>query len=346
MNLPALIPRAKNKELPALIASAGPAARFVWGEYFSATIRNRHTRLAYLHAVRRFLGWAKRQGTPLERITPEMVGDYFDEYKGTSPATRKLHLAALRGFFDRLVNRHVILFNPTHSVRGERHQDIEGKTPEITADQARKLIASIPTVRVTRQKPGTGPQPEDNVVPCIIGLRDRAIIAMMIFTAARAGAIAKLRLEDFQHDGSHWSLRFEEKGGKSREIPVRHDLEVFILDYLRAARLISGSGDSPLFQSAVRRSGRLSGKALTGGDLCRMLKRRLRAAGLPCRISPHSFRVLTVTDLLTQGVPLEDVQYLAGHSDARTTRLYDRRTRRVTRNIVERISLNFEEPCN
>jgi site-specific recombinase XerD len=52
--------------------------------------------------------------------------------------------------------------------------------------------------------------------------------------------------------------------------------------------------------------------------------------------------VFTVTDLLGQGVPLEDVQHLAGHADPRTTRLYDRRQRRVTRNIVERISLQLD----
>jgi integrase/recombinase XerD len=55
------------------------------------------------------------------------------------------------------------------------------------------------------------------------------------------------------------------------------------------------------------------------------------------RLSPHSFRTSAITDLLTQGVPLEDVQYLAGHAEPRTTGLYDRR-QKVTRNIVERIS--------
>ena len=73
-----------------------------------------------------------------------------------------------------------------------------------------------------------------------------------------------------------------------------------------------------------------------------MLKRRLKDAGLSGRLSPHSFRVLAITDLLSQGQPLEDVQYLAGHSDPRTTRLYDRRQKKVTRNIVERISVSLE----
>lgn len=78
---------------------------------------------------------------------------------------------------------------------------------------------------------------------------------------------------------------------------------------------------------------------MNGIDICRMMKRRLKAAGLPGTYSPHSFRVTTITDLLEQNVPLEDVQYLAGHADPRTTRLYDRRGRKVTRNIVERISI-------
>ncbi len=96
---------------------------------------------------------------------------------------------------------------------------------------------------------------------------------------------------------------------------------------------------SPLFRTLYRRTGRLTDEALTVVDICRMFKRRLRDAGLPLQCSPHSARVTTITDLLEQGVPLEDVQRLAGHSDPRTTRLYDRRDKKITRNIVERISI-------
>lgn len=79
---------------------------------------------------------------------------------------------------------------------------------------------------------------------------------------------------------------------------------------------------------------------MSENDVLRMVKRRLADAGLPAdRLTCHSFRATTITDLLDQGVPLEDVQYLAGHADPRTTRLYDRRKKQVTRNIVERISL-------
>ena len=82
---------------------------------------------------------------------------------------------------------------------------------------------------------------------------------------------------------------------------------------------------------------------MTAIDTCPMMKRRLKAAGLSTDFSPHSFRVTTITDLLQLNTALEDVQHLAGHADPRTTRIYDRRRRNVTRNIVERISINIHQ---
>ena len=87
------------------------------------------------------------------------------------------------------------------------------------------------------------------------------------------------------------------------------------------------------------RSRALRAKPLGTERICELVKRRLKDAGLPPRLSPHSFRVTAITSLLEQGVPMEDVQYLAGHAEPRTTTLYDRRKKRVTRNIVERISI-------
>jgi integrase/recombinase XerD len=104
-------------------------------------------------------------------------------------------------------------------------------------------------------------------------------------------------------------------------------LEGFLLAYVRAGDITGG----PLFRTANRKTKKLTGNAMTGIDICRMMKRRLKAAGLPDHFSPHSFRVTTVTDLLEQNVPLEDVQHLAGHADPRTTSLYDRPRRRDCR---------------
>ena len=117
-----------------------------------------------------------------------------------------------------------------------------------------------------------------------------------------------------------------------------------------AAAGLTTSSEMPLFQSAI--TGRpprdddrqLSGRQLGAVLIRRMLKRRLAVAGLPVRLRPHSFRVLVVTDLLAQNVALEDVQYLAGHSNPQTTQLYDRRRRRVTRNIVASRVVVFVAP--
>ncbi len=111
---------------------------------------------------------------------------------------------------------------------------------------------------------------------------------------------------------------------------------------LRAYLVAAGDAgeDAPLFPTAFRKTKTLTNNPMTSNDILRMVKRRFREAGLPTdQLTCHSFRSTTITDLLNQGVPLEDVQFLAGHADPRTTRLYDRRQRTVTRNIVERISV-------
>ena len=319
--------------LPVLVEHAGPAARFAWDEFFYAEHHNPHTQKAYMAAVKRFLSWCEGQGVELPGVTPGMVGQYLVGLGG-SAAKRNLHLSALRGFFDRLVNRHVVVLNPAASVRGVKEQVMEGKTPEITVEHARTLLASIKLSRVVTTK-----EEEIVEVPLLVGLRDKAILATLAYTACRAGAVAKLRLQDFQSEGTQYVLRFQEKGGKSREIPVRHDLEANIRAYLDAAGIAAEAKERPLFRSTLRRTKQLTGNALTTKAICELVKRRLKDAGLPSRISPHSFRVTAITDLLTQGVPLEDVQYLAGHAEPRTTGLYDRRQKKVTRNIVERISI-------
>ena len=305
--------------LPNLVGDAGAAAGFAWEEFFLGRIRNPYTRRAYLHAVRQFLRWAEARSVSLQRITPGMVGRYFDELTISVPS-KKLYLAGIRAFFDVLVERHVVVLNPALSVRTERFSAVEGRTPEITVDQARRLLGSIE-------------------FKSVIDLRDRALIATLIYTAARVGAVAKLRVKDFVNQGTQFVLHFSEKGGKARSIPVRSDLQMSLQEYIHVVGVGSGSLDEPLFRTAKSRKPELTARAMTGVDICRMLKRRLKGAGLPTIISPHSFRACAATDLLLQGVALEDVQYLLGHSESRTTGLYDRRKKQVTRNIVERISV-------
>lgn len=318
--------------VPAIIEAAGSNARYAYDEFFAGE-ENSHTERAYRHAVHRFLAHCDELGVPFQKVTPGLVSDYLKHLQAQvktpagSPAksqpaskpTKKLHLAAIRKFFDKAVERHAVMLNPAASVRGPRHSVTEGKTPALDVKQARHLLASIDTADV-------------------VGLRDRAIIATLIYTAARVGAVSKLSRDDFYSDGRQYYFRLDEKGGKQRSIPARHDLQEYIEQYLAAAD--AAEGGSPLFRSAIRRTKTLSPKGMTENDVLRMAKRRLRDAGLsPKHFKCHSFRASTATNLLDQGVELADVQYLLGHSDPRTTKLYDRRKLSVTRNIVERIAI-------
>ncbi len=310
------------RNIPEIILTAGHGARFAWEEMFIGQIRNKDTRRAYHRAASKFLEWCSARNLQLTTISPADVGLYLDSLRESHHVTsQKQIMAALRKLFDFLVVRHAIALNPAASVRTEKYQVIEGKTPEITVKQARTLLSSIDTSHV-------------------VGLRDKSIICVMIYTGCRRSAVAKLRCQDFYDGGDQHYFRFEEKGGKSRAIPVRHDLQMLIQEYLRSSGVLTDiTPSAPLFRSAVGKTRQLTNQPITGNDVGRIVKRRMKDAELPKRLSSHSFRVTTITDLLSHGVPLEDVQLLAGHADPRTTRLYDRRKKEVTRNIVERISI-------
>ncbi len=169
MTTPALIPFegpvelvTLSTKLPALFLADAKASERFW-EFFAANIRNRNTRRAYYKAVCSFSDWCEGRGLfDLAKIKPIQVAAYVEELQRThSKPTVKQHLAALRMLFDWLVVGHVMDVNPAHSVRGPKHVVKKGKTPVLTADEARILLDSIDTSTV-------------------MGLRDRALIALIL----------------------------------------------------------------------------------------------------------------------------------------------------------------------
>ena len=231
------------KGFPPALERAGRVACFAADEFFSARISNPETRRAYARAVGWFLEFCERDDVELHRVTPSLAGRFLRDLP-VSAAAKNQALAALHHFFDVLVGRHAVLLNPFHSVRGVRHPFGEGRTPEASVKQARRLLASIKT--------------ED-----IYGLRDRAVLGTLIYTGARVGAISRLRMEDLRDHGNHRALQFAEKGGKAREIPVRHDLDEWIAAYLDGADLADAPKGSPLFRAGQRRGSPLTGRAMS-----------------------------------------------------------------------------------
>lgn len=305
--------------LPALFSPDEQTAKRVL-EFFAANIRNPNTRRAYGRAVSDFAQFCEHAGvTELRRVQPLHVAAWVEELDGRVAAPSvKIALAAVRMLFDWLVVGQVVPTNPASAVRGPKYSVKKGKTPVLSADEARTLIESIPT-------------------DSLVGLRDRALIALMTYSFARVGAAAeRMRVEDVYVQGRRMWLRLHEKGGKRHEMPAHHKLEAYLHEYLER----SGLADHPkgfLFPTARGRTGELTKEPMQQPDVYRMIRRRAEAAGIKTKIGCHTFRATGITEYLRNGGKLEVAQQMANHESARTTGLYDRRNDQVSLDEVERI---------
>jgi integrase/recombinase XerD len=307
--------------VPGIIADAGEYATRRFLEFFAATIRNKNTRTAYLHAVSRFFAWCEHHKLgQLADIEPLHVAAYIEALgKDFEKPTVKQHLAAIRMLFDWLVTGQVVATNPAHAVRGPKHVVKTGKTTVLDAEQARLLLDSIDTSTV-------------------VGLRDRALISVMTFAFARIGAVVAMRVEDYYPKGKRWWVRLHEKGGKRHEMPAHHNLEAYLDTYIKAAS-IGEFGKTPLFRSAAGRTGLLTEKPMNRIDAWRMIQRRAVDLGFRIKIGCHTFRATGITAYLEAGGTLENAQAMAAHESPRTTKLYDRIGDEITLDEVERIAI-------
>ena len=310
--------------LPAIISAAGERASFRFIEFFTANIRNPNTRVSYGRAVREFCTWCEDHGFRLEALNPVIVAGYIEllglpverNGRGYSMPSVKQHLAAIRMLFDYLVTGGVLPMNPAASVRGPKYSIKRGKTPVLSAEEARQLLDAIET-------------------DTIIGLRDRALIGVMVFSFSRISAAISMRVEDYFQSGKRWKFRFMEKGGKYNEVFAHHNAEAYLDAYMEAAGIWEEK-KAPLFRTIDRKLA-LSNRQLHRTDALRMVKRRALAAGLPVSTCNHTFRATGITTYLKNGGKVEVAQQIAGHESARTTGLYDRRNDEVSLDEVERI---------
>jgi site-specific recombinase XerD len=311
---------ASSASVPALIAAAGEDAARHFLNFFIASIRNRNTRRSYARQARLFLSWCEQHGLrDVRHIRTEHVAAYVEMMTRSTlePASVKQALSSLRMLFDWLVVHQVVGHNPTDAVRGPKLLVTEGKTPNLPAEEVAVLIESIPT-------------------DTLVGLRDRALIGLMAYTFARVGAALSMNVGDYYPEGKQWSVRLREKGGKLKQIAVHHVLEGYMDSYLAAAGIAEENG-TPLFRTARGKTGQLTQARMSQPDAWRMLQRRARKAGVMTQICNHSWRATGITVFLENGGAIEMAQYMAGHADPRTTKLYDRRRQQATRGEVERI---------
>jgi integrase/recombinase XerD len=170
----------------------------------------------------------------------------------------------------------------------------------------------------------------------VVGLRDRTLIATMIYTFGRVGAVIKMWVEDYYTQGRRGWVRLHEKGGKRHEMPCNHNLEAYLDAYISAAGL-PGDYKVYLFRITRGRTRQLTTNPLAQADVYRMICRRAFAAGIKTRIGNHPFRVTGITQYLRNGGHRELVQQMATHESPRTTALNDRRDDEAAVDEVERI---------
>jgi site-specific recombinase XerD len=307
--------------LVSLIATADENAQRRFFEFFTANIRNRNTRRAYGLAVREFLLWCEQHRvSSIAAVAPVHVAGYIEQLtRGRSAPTAKQHLAAIRHLFDWLVVGQVVPINPASSVRGPRHVVKRGKTPILSPKEARRIFDTID-------------------VTTLIGLRDRALIALMVFSFARVGAATAMKVEDVYIQDRRLWVRLHEKGGKRHEMPCHHNLENYLHAYLDGAGL-AADPKGPLFPTISRKTGQLTSTPLPQQNAHAMVRRRAARAGVETLIGNHSFRGTGITAFLKNGGSIENAAAMANHASTKTTQLYDRRRDDVSLDEVERISI-------
>lgn len=154
---------------------------------------------AFARAAGDFLAWCGKAGvSSITAVQPLHVAAWIELQTATHAApTVKQRLAAIRHLFDWLVTGQVMPTNPAASMRGPNHSARSGKTPVFEASEARQLLDSI-----------------DVSTP--VGLRDRALIELMVFSFARIGAALAMHVEDAYMAQRRPLVGLREKGSKAQ----------------------------------------------------------------------------------------------------------------------------------
>ena len=209
-----------------------------------------------------------------------------------SPASIARRLSCLSQFYDYgIKDAELLEHSPVANVRRPKVSD-DSSTVGLTAEELDHLLTAAEAH----------------------GPRSAALISLLVYNGLRIAEVLACDIEDFSHQRGHRVLRIVRKGGKASTEPlaplVLHPLELYV------GERTSG----PIFLNADC-TNRLSYS--TSYALIRRLAKR---AGIvsAAKISPHSLRHSFATELLANGVPLQDVQDAMGHADPRTTRAYDR----------------------
>jgi integrase/recombinase XerD len=279
-------------------------------EIWLASRKSARTRRAYQNDVKHFMRTLNmRSADELRRVDHRAVMAWehiMREQQGSQASTVRRRLAALSSLFAHLVKFGVVDMNPVREVVRPAINRREGTTLAFSQKQARSILDA--------------PNPNS-----VMGVRDRAILAVGLQVGFRRAEIASLKVGDFHMNRGYESLKVIRKGGKKGSLAIHPQVVQRIKDYLD----ITNHGtdlEGPLFRPVRdNRTGLDARRPLHPDVIDRILRKYARHIGLDRGYSAHSMRATFITTALDNGASLEDVQSAAGHADPSTTKLYDRR---------------------
>jgi site-specific recombinase XerD len=273
-----------------------------------ANIDNPETRRAYENDVREFMAFAGIEDPNAFRQVGRghvLAWRRDLERRSLAGATIRRKLSAL---FDALCEAHAVRSNPVDGVKRPKVDSQEGKTPAIGDHQARALLAA----------------PDGSTLK---GLRDRAMLATLLYHGLGRAELCALNLEDLHERRGVRHLRVHGKGDKVRYVPLHPAAAGGIAAYLEAA----GRGSDktgPLFQPISNNCA--AGRPITPDGLYKVLAKYAGQAGIDVDgFGPHALRATAITNALEHYADLEKVQDWVGHANISTTRMYDRRKSRA-----------------
>jgi integrase/recombinase XerD len=278
-------------------------------EWF-ANIRNASTRRAYEHAIKDFMMFTGiKRPEEFRTVTRAHVISWRDNLgdRTLGGTTIRHRLAALSSLFQYLCDENAVTHNPVKGVKRPKNESDEGKTPALGDQQARKLLMA----------------PNEQSVK---GVRDRAVLATLLYHALRREELCKLRVKDFKHERRGVAhLKVFGKGEKTRYVPLHPAASGLILEYLAAAG--HGSDDTGALFRPVRnnRTGRLH-NAITPDGIYKLVRKYSAALGF--EIGAHALRATAATNALDHEADIAKVQEWLGHANISTTRIYDHRKTR------------------
>ena len=278
-------------------------------EWF-ANLTNANTRRAYQNDVKEFVGFVGiEEPTELRQIVRAHVLAWRKdlESRELAASTVRRKLSAVSALFDYLCENNAVPDNPVHGVKRPTEDSNEGKTPALGDAQARALLAAPPA-------------------DTLIGKRDRAILAVLLYHGLRRDEVCKLRIKDRHTREGVPHLTIRGKGDKLRYVALHGQAARMMDEYLIASNAPEDS-DAPLFRATKRKSQ----AALTSDSVYKRIMKYGAETGITTEVrglSPHSMRTTAATNALTHNADIAMVQEWLGHSDISTTRIYDRRKMR------------------